>query len=69
MVLGVANVNMSFQEQHKQLQLLVVGGKEPSLLGRDWLNKIKLNWEELHYIGQHKWTLEAVLDEHNKVLT
>ena len=66
-VLGVANVNVSFQEQHKQLQLLVVGGDGPSLLGRDWLSKIKLNWEELHHIDQTKLTLEAVLDKHSKV--
>ena len=25
-VIGAANVSVSFQEQHKQLQLLVVGG-------------------------------------------
>ena len=66
-VLGVVNVNVSFQEQHKQLQLLVVGGDGPSLLGRDWLSKIKLNWEELHHIDQTKLTLEAVLDKHSKV--
>ena len=66
-VLGAANVNVSFQEQHKQLQLLVVRGNGPSLLGRDWLSKIRLNWEELHHIDQSKLTLAAVLDKHSKV--
>ena len=55
-VLGAANVDVSFQEQHKKLQLLVVGGKSPSLLGRDWLSHIRLNWEELHHIVQPKLT-------------
>ena len=66
-VLGVANVNVPFQEQHKQLQLLVVG--VPSLLCRDWLSKIKLNWEELHHIDQPKLSLEAVLNKHSKVFS
>ena len=39
-VLGAANVDVSFQDQYKQLHLLVVGGKGPSLLGRDWLSHI-----------------------------
>ena len=34
-VLGAANVDLSFQDQYKQLQLLVVGGKGPSLLRCD----------------------------------
>ena len=45
----------------------MVGGDGPSLLGRDWLSKIKLNWEELHHIDQTKLTLEAVLDKRSKV--
>ena len=45
----------------------MVGGDGPSLLGRDWLSKIKLNWEELYHIDQTKLTLEAVLDKHSKV--
>ena len=64
---GAANVNVSFQEQHKQLQLLVVGGSGPSLLGRDWLSQIRLNWEELHHIDQPKLTLATILDKHSKV--
>ena len=34
-VLDVANVNVSFQQQTQELQLLVVTGDGPSLLGRD----------------------------------
>ena len=65
-VLGAANVNVSFQEQHKQLQLLVVKGNSPSLLGRDWLSEIRLNWENLHHIVHPKLTLAAVLDKHSR---
>ena len=41
-VLGIANLNVSFQEQNQELQLLVVAGDGPSLLGRS-LSKIRLN--------------------------
>ena len=68
-VKGAANVNVSFQEQHKQLQLLVVGGNGPSLLGRDWLSQIRLNWEELHHIDQPKLSLAIILDKHSKVFS
>ena len=68
-VLGAANVDISFQDQHKKLQLFVVGEKGPSLLGCDWLSHIRLNWEELHHIVQPKLTLAAVLDKHSKVFS
>ena len=56
-VLDAANVNISFQEQHKQLQLLDC----------DWLSKIRLNWEELQHIDHPKLTLAAVLEKHSRV--
>ena len=30
------------------LQLLVVPGRGPNLIGRDWLNKMQLNWSAVH---------------------
>jgi len=38
--MGIANVAVSFQEQNHSLQLLIVAGDGPSLLGHDWLSKI-----------------------------
>ena len=29
--------------------LVVVKGERPTLLGRNWLNKIRLNWSQIHY--------------------
>ena len=66
-VLGVANITVYFQEQCQQLQLLVVGGNGPSLLSRDWLSKIRLNWTELHHVHQCNLTLKALLDNHKPV--
>ncbi|XP_028400835.1 uncharacterized protein K02A2.6-like [Dendronephthya gigantea] len=38
---------VNYQSQQASLPLTVVGGCGPSLLGRDWLHKIKLNWHEI----------------------
>ena len=35
--------------QTAQLPLVVVKGGGPTLMGRTWLNKIVLNWNEIHY--------------------
>ena len=44
---GVINVTVKYEDQCHSLQLTVVKGSGPSLLGRDWLLKIKLNWKKL----------------------
>ena len=36
-VLGSIDVNVTYQNQKKQLILLVISGDGPSLLGQDWL--------------------------------
>ncbi|XP_062589261.1 uncharacterized protein K02A2.6-like [Saccostrea cucullata] len=47
-LLGVCHVPVKYQDQEfVELPLLVAQGQRPSLLGRDWLSKIKLNWQEV----------------------
>ncbi len=41
-------VAVEHTSQTKQLPLLVVKGKGPGLLGRDWLRKLKLDWSCIH---------------------
>ena len=47
---GVINVHVSYQHQHQQLQLLIVPGKGPLLLGRDWLQHIHLDWPSINLL-------------------
>ena len=52
-VLGVTSVTVRYRSQVKQLPLLIVPTDEPSLLGRDWLQEIVLDWMQLnkvHYV-------------------
>ena len=48
MVLGT-EVAVSYQGQSATLPLVVVKGQGPTLLGRNWLGKIRLNWGEIHH--------------------
>ena len=44
---GVANVSVTYGDQSAQLPLLVVKQPGPALLGRDWLQAIRLDWPSL----------------------
>ena len=43
-VKGVMDVTIEVNKQTKQLPLVVACGNGPSLLGRDWLMTLKLDW-------------------------
>ena len=65
-ILGSLNVQVSYGGQTVPLELLVVAGSGPSLMGRDWLQTIKLDWAHLHLV--HTSTaLQDVLDRHTVV--
>ena len=44
---GEAEVKVEYGGQTCRLPLLVTRGKWPSLLGRNWLSDLRLNWKEL----------------------
>ena len=44
---GVAEVEMTYKDQKMKLSFTVVEGNVPTLLGRDWLERLKLCWSEL----------------------
>ena len=48
---GAIEVDVSYQDQKAQLNLLVVTGNGPSLMGRDWLSHVKLDRTRLHQLG------------------
>ena len=57
---------MQYKGQTETLHMLVVGGSGPSLLGRNWLQKLKLDWQEIWRIQPGK-TLKQIPDRHKAV--
>ena len=48
---GVADVSFETNGQTNTLQLMVVPGDGPSLLGRNWLHEVKLDWSSINRCG------------------
>ena len=64
-VLGSLMVDVRYKEQKCHLPLVVIQGHGPNLLGRDWLNKLRLDWRELHLLRSTPTTsLDQVLKRH-----
>ena len=53
------------------LSALVVQGNGPSLVGRDWLSKVRLDWHEIFYenleLANQKGELETILKQYPEV--
>ena len=66
-VLGSLKVTVKYGNQEADLPLMVVKGPGPSLLGRDWLSTIRIDWKSL---AVHKTTgdpLSEILDRHKNL--
>ena len=48
-VVGSRDVKVQYEGQLATLLLIVVKGNESTLLGRNWLGTIKINWYDIHY--------------------
>ena len=67
-ILGQLNVNVRYGEQQADLPLIVVGGDGPYLLGRNWLNHIRLDWREIFAIAvEEPENVEALLLKHSEL--
>ena len=51
-MIGCVTVQVNYEDQLEELPLLVVRGTGASLLGRNWLQKIRLNWQGIHQLQQ-----------------
>ena len=78
-VVGQIMVYVKYGKQHKTLPLYVVKGDRPSLLCRNWLTEINLNWKSLKLMSisstedtpkpklSFEEQMEALLQEHKVV--
>ena len=67
-VLGSALVPVEHNGQTLTLPLIVTAGNGPSLLGRDWLAALRLDWKTIFSVGT-TLSLQQVLDKHKDVFT
>ena len=65
-VVGCCHANIAYKDQRAtKMPLVIVQGSGPSLLGRDWLSRIRLDWREIHHVRTD--SLQAVLDRYPTV--
>ena len=69
-VVGEVVVNVKHNKQAKDLVLIIVGGDGPSLLGRDWLKHLKLDWKAIHSLQEQAATsLEDLLARYSELFS
>ena len=68
-VLGAINVHVKYATCVAQLDLLIVEGDGPTLLGRNWLSQFpNINWGQLHNINtDHQLNVEALLAKYDNL--
>ena len=66
-VSGEVLIPVKYQNQQHNLPALVVMSPGPNLLGRDWLQVIKLNWNSIFSIQEGNPQLQKILDAHKDV--
>jgi len=65
-VIGSTDVRVEHNGQEATLPLMVTQGKGPSLLGRNWLAALRLDWQQILTV-QTTPTLQDVLDQYSDV--
>ena len=66
-VLGNLEVEVVYKHQRARLPLLVAKGKGPSLIGRVWLQTLRLDWKEINAIYKSKSDLDVLLEQYSDV--
>ncbi len=64
---SLTQVTVELNKQTKKLPLYVVWGDHPSLMGRSWLEQLKVDWQVIHMMTPETLNLEGVLRKHSEV--
>ena len=66
-VLGQIDVTVRYGDQVQKLIITVVDGNGPSLLGRDWLKQLRLNWTQISMVQKSSTQLEDMMNEYSEI--
>ena len=67
---GTLNVTVKYGNQTRKLMLVVVKGNGPSLLGRNWLKHIQLDWHNIFTLRTVKLKpLNSLLQQHETLFS
>lgn len=66
-VLGQFTATVQYEDQVNELPLIVVKGNGPNLCGRNWLQKVKLNWKIIRHVSKQPGSIQEVLDKYSEV--
>ena len=67
-VIGDVTVRVQYEQQTQEMDLTVVAGEGPSLLGRNWLQHLSLNWRDIKAVSQHAvGSLDYLLDKYGDI--
>ena len=62
-VLGTVDVILKYEGQKNELSTLAVEGSGLSLLERDWLKEVKLDWKKLFKMNMDEKLVESRLEK------
>ena len=65
-VLGSAEVEVVYNSQVLSLPLIVVKGIGSTLLGRNWLERLQLDWSSIHSVG-HTAAIADLIKKHSNL--
>ena len=64
-IVGSLSVEVEHNSQVSVLPLLVIKGRGPSLFGRNWLEKIKVNWSYVNHLQDS--AVDRVVNKHKNL--
>ena len=66
-IMGTYDVQVGYKCQSQTLPLVVVQGHGPSLLGRNWLEKIKIDWNCIYSVQEQ--SLSPLINKYNSLFS
>ena len=67
-VLGAVDVNVTYKGQSHKVPLIIVKGSGLTLMGRNWLQLFKLDWQEIFLLQSNSVSpIQQILQKHSNV--